>query len=820
MTADKIKRQKVIHFIFNIIVLVAVAIITIKYVSLKGQYPWGSDVYGHIYKSNILYDALIKGDLYLNFDPNWYNGMQPYRYWPPMPYYVIACINFFTQDIIYAYNVFLIVVFIMGGLGFLEWGYYTNRQKLGLFLGILWFFVPINGDIIFSQGNVPFIMVNVLIPHIFLLYYKSINEDKLINYIGLSMMMAMVTLNHPMITAMIGVSMFAYSLCHGLANKKLIKNFIVLCYAAVGIMIASIWLIPALKGGLMQTGSSSTSEYMMNLLTFPLKDSLNPLRRFIDKEGFYFGLSFVVVALLGVFFGFKDKNSGFIVTILILIGTSKFTLPFLSKLPMNQVFWMIRFTPIAMCMVMFSLLLWKELRKGILFFFCCIMILDSFVSFKLKAYHTPFPELKASFVEKAASMAVQRVAMLDCSEFGSFPSYYITYQNVSPVKGQVFGWAWIGTATSSNIVQINYSLEKGYYGIMFDRSLELGSDVLVIRKRFVKDYGQLDYWGKQCGYEKRYEDEHIIIYKYNIDYKFGTIVKYDGLGIGKYAANIIYLFPNFTIGSKKYLEDYSIDELSQYKAIFISGMEFKDKQLAESMVKELSEKGVRIVIDFTGMDSEGFRGIVPQVITFNNRYTGLYYKGKELNFSAFPEEYKEFRTVFLSGKKINTTNDICITNNQKVHYLYKENENLIYIALNLPYYAVETKDDAASQILKDCLGTAPYILPARKVVPVDITFNKDKNVIIKSEEDNVVTSLGAADAFKLEDGEIQSTDNLVKVNKGEVHIKIIYPYRTTGIILSLSAILILCGMSILISKTQFVQRPSMRNVDISESSFN
>lgn len=793
------------HFIINLITLSAVAVLTISYVDSFGKYPWGSDVYGHIYKSNILYDALKQGNWFLNFDPNWYNGLQPYRYWPPLSYYMIAGINFFTKDIISAYNVFLIVIFIGGGLGFLEWGYYAKRQVLGLFCGILWFFIPINGDIIFAQGNVPFIMVNTLIPHIFLFYYKCVNERKIRHYVILSMLMALVTLSHPMLTAMIGVSMFVYSLCHTLLNKMPVKNIITLFYAAIGITVSSIWLFPALKGGLVSSGSSSTSEFMINLLTFPFKNSLNPLLRLRDKEVFYFGLSFVIVALFGWLFGYKDRKSGFIVTILILIGTSKFTLPFLSKLPMNQVFWMCRFTPIAMCMVLFSLILWKELRKSLLIFFCGLMLLDSLVSFKLKAYHTPFPAIKADFIEKAAKMAVQRVGMLDCSQFGSFPSYYISYQKVSSVRSQVFGWAWIGATTSTNIVQVNYALEEGFFGAMFDRCLELGADVLVVRKTLIKDFNELGYWSKKCGYENKYEDENVIIYKYNIDHTFGTVVEYEGIGIGKYAANITYMFPNFIVGSKPYIEDYSVEELSKYKVIFISGIEFRNKKQAEKILKELAEKGIRIVVDFTGMDAEGFGGVVPQTITFDKKYTGVYYEGKIRNFSDFPEEYVRFKTVFLTGKHLKDSENMCIVNNQKIQYLYKADKNITYIALNLPYYAIETKDPAATEILEDCLGMRAYTLPFRRTVPVDISFNKDNSIMIKSAESNVVTSLAAADVFKASKGQYESQNHLVKVKDKEVSIKISYPYKKVGIVMSITAVVLIFFITIGITKIKWVQ---------------
>jgi uncharacterized membrane protein len=88
-----LKKTGRLVFLRNIFILFAAAVLTIAVINRTGRYPWGSDTYGHLFKGNILYDALKSGKLYLNYDENWYNGVQPYRYWAPLPYYILACIN-------------------------------------------------------------------------------------------------------------------------------------------------------------------------------------------------------------------------------------------------------------------------------------------------------------------------------------------------------------------------------------------------------------------------------------------------------------------------------------------------------------------------------------------------------------------------------------------------------------------------------------------------------------------------------------------------------------------------------------------------------
>ena len=144
------------------------ALLTLAIINRTGAYPWGSDTYGHLFKGNILYDSFKKGKFFLNYNESWYNGVQPYRYWAPLPYYILAIINLVTNNIITTYNVFIALVFIIGGLGWLFWGYYTKRQNLGLILAIMWFFVPNNLRILFSEGNIPYVIVNSLVPFVFL----------------------------------------------------------------------------------------------------------------------------------------------------------------------------------------------------------------------------------------------------------------------------------------------------------------------------------------------------------------------------------------------------------------------------------------------------------------------------------------------------------------------------------------------------------------------------------------------------------------------------------------------------------------------------
>ncbi|MGG2093730.1 6-pyruvoyl-tetrahydropterin synthase-related protein [Bacillus sp. S13(2024)] len=128
------QRKRVWLFFFQFSLLVACALLMSWYVNRFGRYPWGSDTYGHLYKANLLYEEFQKGNWYVNYSAEWYNGFQPFRFWAPLSYYILAVLRMFTTDMIGAYQLFFIFLFIVGGLGWLLWGVYTKRQWLAFFI--------------------------------------------------------------------------------------------------------------------------------------------------------------------------------------------------------------------------------------------------------------------------------------------------------------------------------------------------------------------------------------------------------------------------------------------------------------------------------------------------------------------------------------------------------------------------------------------------------------------------------------------------------------------------------------------------------------
>lgn len=796
----KENKEDIEKFLRNLAILMMAGVLVLEVINQTGAYPWGSDTFGHLFKGNILYDAFKEGKLYLNYNENWYNGIQPFRYWAPLPYYVLAIINLFTRDIIATYNVFVALVFIIGGLGWLCLGYYTKRQNFGLAFAILWFFVPDNLRVLFSEGNIPFVVVNTLIPYVLLFYYKALNEKKIANYLGLTFLMVIITLSHAMISAMVGVSLFMLSVINVIFNKDYIQNILVLVYGFLGTMISLFWLYPALKGGILGLNREAVASVMEGL-TYPFTISLNPFLRFESIEIYYFGLAFAITAIFGLLFSNKNERGLFVSALIVLLGTSKVTLPFLQKLPLNQLFWMRRFTSIAIAMIFLALLFWKTLRKSVLFLLIIFLSIDSLASFDVLGFNRQAPSDLANIFDSASEIATQRVGVLDSSSFGSYPSYHISYNSTNGSHDQVFGWAWQGATTAENIVTINTALENGYYELMFDRALELGADTLVVRKRLIPDSNSLEAAVKSVGYMKYEENEEVIIYRYPGVNKFSTEVNYDGITIGRYSSNAIYLFPRLQTAKSQYLDEYTFEELKDREVVYLSGFKFRNKSMAEDLVLKLSRSGVKVIIDVTGFGGYDFLGVRAEPITIKDNYQELYYKGQRLELGSFPEEYRSWRTYFLNG--VENTESYGIIDYKIINYIgKKDNENLVFIGLNLPYYAFLTKDEDALKILEDEFGLKVFEVPHRKIHGLELT-RKENIIEIYSDSSDVTVPLAALDAFEKIEGDYEVMNNLVFLKTPKLRLKIVYPYLSTGVILSLISLCITVALSIIIKRQDF-----------------
>ena len=248
------------------------------YLVLSGYEPSGGDIWGHLYKSQEMYESLKKGNVFPLFSPYWYNGIQLFRYWGPLSYYIMAGLMFLTGgDLLLAYRLLAFVIFVVGGLPWILWGIHENRRVLGTFFGLLWFFMPEHIRIYFTAGNLPQMVTTMLVPYAIWFLWLYVRKKNNCAAVGLFVCMTLMSFTHLMVTAIMGVSAFLYLLIDQIWNKDTRRKIFALIYMICGILTAGIWVIPSLKGGLVTSESGDGS--VMSTLIYPLTTSLNPFKR-------------------------------------------------------------------------------------------------------------------------------------------------------------------------------------------------------------------------------------------------------------------------------------------------------------------------------------------------------------------------------------------------------------------------------------------------------------------------------------------------------------------------------------------------------------
>lgn len=777
-------------FIKSVFLIILGGFIVMEAVKISGLYPLGFDIHGHLFKSDFMYNEIIKGNLYPLYTQYWYNGLQLYRYWPPMTYYFMALLQFLTSgDVMKAYLGFIWASFFIGGLGWLLLGRSLNKPKLGLFMAAIWFFLPDNMRVFFSEGNMPRMFITMLIPLIFYSIWQFVNARKKKMIFPIIILMTIAVLGHLMISAMIGVGTFVFLSIYSFANKRAEESVYAILAMLFSFALAGIWVYPSLVGGITAMDSGGTSQLMASLST-KLAVSLNPFNRSnSDITELYFGLSIAFISSVGLFLSSKKSLSGFLAMIIVILGTTTALTPIIQKIPFSELFWVRRFTPIAYAMFIIAVFEWRNLKTALVVIVCLIIALDCIPSANLEGYEEKM-EVRATLKDipktmqdclfaDAKEITKQRVSLMDLSGLGPLPSY--AFSSLDKKVPYVFGWAWQGASTADNIVRLNEALEKQNFDFLFDRNFELGADTVIIDKRQIKadNFEKLDASAQRLGYKLAGETNMTKMYCLYADGNFGVKTKYNGISIGTTSSIVPLILTYYGTGDKNYIDDYTYEELSHYERIYLSGFFYRSKANAENLIKSLAESGIKIYIDMSNIPSDPlttrmtFLDVSAQPITFNQKFPRLITEDSIVECKNFVQEYSQWNTVYLNG--LDNSLGYAWFKDIKLDFIGKKgNENITFIGFNLLYHAMTAMDDGAYSLLSEVMGLNENSLPLRETVPLKITYDINKITIV-SDKDNVNTTIAYQDNFK-SDRQIRNLNNLLFVDKGTTVINMHYPY--------------------------------------------
>lgn len=783
--------------------LLAIAIAML--VCWSGQYPLGSDTMTHIYRGDMVYNAIKDGNIFPLYDAMWYNGVEVLGWCAPIPLYFMAfCQAVAGGSSIDGYLIFVGFIFFAGAIAWMFIGIRKNRMFMCSFIGILWFFMPHNLYVLFFEGNLPRALCVVILPLFISYIYDYISEGRLGNLVKLMIAYALMALCDSEYVVMAAISVVGFSVIYGIIHRKWKRQLEALVGMAAAFMTTGIYFVAHIMSGSGSGNAETMYKYFQNILK-----SLNPVERYTSLNQFYyFGLAVFLLTVFGILFSKKKSVPGFCTAIIILLGTTSSAYSILSVIPGGSSLVMCQYISIALCLALYAFVMWDSLKKYMQLIICVLLVLDAVPSLNLvygSLSGVPVEERfdeqnETTLIAKAKEISQQRIALLDGSELEAVGNYLVT--NYENGKAASFGSDWASAVTQTNLAQLNRALSGGFYDYLFDRCLDLGNDTVLIKLSQMDaaalSVTKLDEAAENAGYELAGSNEFYRLYHVDMEGNWGTVTKYPAIGIGTGASVISLAFPAVQEMTSHNLNDYTFEELSRYEMIYLSGFTYNDRESAESLIVRLSEAGVRIVILADGIPesrdshSKEFLGVICNNVKFSNGYPFLDTKIGVLDCGFFPQGNEEWDTVYVSGLD-EVWGTVQEDEMNLDFYGTVKNDNIIVVGLNLTYYYAITEDEGVGRLLEDITDMSAGRTPDRQLVPLTVRYGNN-SITITSKKDGVNTSLAYHKMFRSSQ-DISEENNLLYVQAGTTEIKMKYRYFYPGLIV---AILGLCMAAALI----------------------
>lgn len=776
--ADGIKRRALLLALAALCIAATALLAYLKLLSAPPHkmYPWGSDTWGHLFKAEFLYAEIKDGRPFPSFFAWWYNGCPLFRYWAPLPYYALVFFRALSGSIFTAANHFIFTCALAGGL---SWLVLTPRMGLlpATFCGIIWSIWPDNARVALSEGNLPRALATALLPLLFAFFLKTVEEGDRRAFLGVALLAQVSVLCHAMIAAVYVFSLSSFALLLFLFGGCTLKGALRGTGAlAAGMVTAAWWLLPALKGGLAGMGKEAAAGGVQFI---PALVSFNPLVRFTDPEAFYWGPGVLACAAI-IICRWRScrpwvKALGALGVFLVLITFPSFE-PVHRLLPFSYLLWPLRFSSVASfallagAFALLSRLPWSRVTSAALpLGLFVLLLLDGWLSLRVLAVTRSEPYL---IVRAAASLKDTpgwRVATLDLSRFGSAPSYYFT---AFSAREQVFGWAWQGAATASNLVLLNTALEHGHYPYLFRSLIYLGATDLLVKEDLIKKPGQFAALARAAGYEEQ-------AYFGGVSHWHGSSAPYlvlkadKGLVVGRHAGTYALLFPELEVGRSRFIDDYKPEELARHPVLILAGAGWHSREKAEKLVTDYARSGGRVVVDLTGFPKEvlakqpRFLGVWGEEITLYNAMSVLE-GGVPRELAPFAAEHRVWKCVVPHGLD-EVTLGLEYFGREAALYGFKEVEGarIAFLGANLAYHAYLTGDPEATALLEKIVGMKASFARPEMVALEDYRIKPDGYLLTYSlnEDRRAVLPVAALEGMEARlDGkplQLESFENLI-----------------------------------------------------------
>lgn len=771
----------------------ALAGLVMWFVASSGTYPGGADSFAHLFEASTLLDAIRSGNPWPIVEPLWYNGAQVTRYVGPAFACVLAACEALAGGVLGGFVLFCGLVYLVGALGWYVVGRRLGRPWLSVVLGALWFVLPANLTALFVEGDLPRCLCLALLPALLAALDACLERggrSRLAAFCGLVALSVLTSVGYAIL---VGAGIVVYLVFHGLVHRSWGNGARVVLAAALSCALCGLWLVPFVAGGGLASASQLGAQGLGSTLASAWIGG--------QAGGIHLGIAATALVVLGLACGRRPSRPAFLAAAALVLLTARTAQPVVGAVADVCRAGSLGLVSVALALVLLALLRWRSLRRPVLVVAVALLALDAAPSLPLLygAHNGASAEERLerhaadTLVDQARSVTVQRLALVDEGGLDA-ESAYLACALDEPVA--IAEGADVRTAVAKNYEQLDRALEEGRFGYLFDRSLELGCDSVIVRTSLVRDRSanisaRIDSAAGQGGYALVADNGDYRLYHRDVDGSFGVKTSYEAIAIGAGAGQIALQFPGVEETQDACLDHYTAEELAAYKVVYLDGFTFADQGAAERLVQDVAARGTRVVIMADGMPADehtgstSFLGVSAQPITFHGGFPELSTRLGELSCQLFPAGHERWQTVYLNG-----LDDVwgSVDDAQRSLAFYGSvcGGNVVFVGLNLTYFEAVTADAGVAALLADSLALDPAALPTRELVPLSVAWGSG-SLTVETDADDVDTALAWQDAFAPTDGAWER-GGLLHVDAGTTTIALRRPWFEAGAAVSVAGV--------------------------------
>lgn len=770
--------HKASNYIASIILSAVIAVCVGFFLYESGLYLHGDAVYAQLYKLDAVAASMREGALFPLYAANWYNGYEIFRCSTPTVYIIIVMLSdIFGADFHISICIFYGIMAFVSMMGFFFFGVKRRKIVAAFLAGITFLLLPSTFTAVILEGNLDLVMGIALIPCILYFLHDFITWKNRLAILPFSVMMCLLIVSHYILAVAFGGVLALYLIFYGFAIKEWKFELAAIGNLLVLYVVMGYFLYPALSGGLLTRSYSSQWNVELSL-----------------------GIPVLAIAILGLITADRKRFAGFFLTIVFIVLSFSVMEPVRKLIPsptMQISYWYL--IPVT-AVLLITLLCWERLRMLFLLIALCVMAGEGIpLMLSLQEGEDALQESETLIddylLAEAAAWTDNRIAFMDMATLGAFPQWYFARQGVD----SMFGWDYENALTVRNQTALNEAFFDGFYDYMFDRLLLYGNDTAVVLKSFLEEgaYENLIAAAGRRGYEVVAENENAIVFKETaVESAYGVITNYENLAIGENAHYISYIYPSFGQGASDCIDDYTLEELSQYHKLYLSGFTYREKEKAENMLKELSVKGTEVYIDMqhiplnaiTGKNE--FMGVYAQFVQFVENFPVLENEnGNQFKLDFQAGRYAVWDTVYVSGCEDVIREAVYEDKSHLVYWGQNHDPNVTFMGFNLIYYYLTTHNQDLKRFLDEAMLLSSDELPQPVIVPLQVERNSSR-ITVHAEEDRVNCNIAGVDTLEA-DRILAMQENLLVVNRGDTTLRIVHAGHREGMFLSIIGLIVL-----------------------------